>query len=114
MGFNSAFKGLNKNHSNNKSKTICTMNMQNDNRKFGIQTAQRRTDNTEIIGVNWPTIPGRGVGWGESNMGIRSQDRKRGKIGLKQSIRTYIPFPPLSLQCFLFATLLLGRHKSSS
>jgi hypothetical protein len=40
------------------------MNMRNENRKFGIQTAQRRTDDTTVIGVNWPTILWLGVGCG--------------------------------------------------
>jgi hypothetical protein len=38
------------------------MNMQDENRKFGIQTAQRRTDNTAVIGVNLPTTLGVGEG----------------------------------------------------
>lgn len=39
--------------------------MQDENRKFGIQTAQRRKDDTAVIGVNWPTKLG--VGGGEPN-----------------------------------------------
>ena len=86
------------------------MNMQDENRKFGIQTAQRRTDDTAVIGVNWPTT----LGGGEMTIGIRSQVRKRGKIGLNQSLPKYTHFPSLSLQFFLFATLLLSRYKNSS
>jgi hypothetical protein len=66
------------------------MNMQDENRKFGNQTAQSRTDDTAVTGVNWPTT----LGGEESTMGIRSQVRKRGKIGLKQSLPKYTTFSP--------------------
>jgi hypothetical protein len=70
--------------------------MQDENRKFGNQTAQSRTDDTAVIGVNWPTT----VGGEESTMGIRSQVIKRGKIGLKQSLPKYTLFLPTVISIF--------------
>jgi len=104
---------LNKYHSSNKSKSICKMNMQNENGKFGIQTAQRRTDYTAVIGVNWSKIPGRWVGANRTWLSEVKIEREGRLAWTRPYVHTPL-FHHCHFNIFLIATLLLGRHKNSS
>ena len=53
------------------------------------------------------------TGGAKSNMGIRSQVRKRGEL-FESALNIHTPLPPLSPQLFYFAPVQLSKYKKNN